>query len=126
MSELLNITRICLHQYLLSRSAEHITFYMRIQDLTTPFLCGAAPVSLTAPATGFELHTAVALTSVTILGGGLSNVVFNALKRTTRSGKPLVDWDLVMVMEPSTIAGAILGGYLNKVRSFAANMKPVS
>lgn len=29
-------------------------------------------------------------------------------------GRPLIDWDLVMVMEPSTILGALAGGYINK------------
>lgn len=29
-------------------------------------------------------------------------------------GRPLIDWDLVMVMEPSTILGALVGGYINK------------
>jgi hypothetical protein len=32
---------------------------------------------------------------------------------------PLIDWDLILVMEPSTILGALLGGYLNKVRTRA-------
>lgn len=34
-------------------------------------------------------------------------------------GRPLIDWDLVMVMEPSTILGALAGGYINKVGPFS-------
>ena len=29
--------------------------------------------------------------------------------------RPLVDWDLILVMEPLTIAGALLGAFLNKL-----------
>ena len=32
---------------------------------------------------------------------------------------PLIDWDIILVMEPSTILGALLGGYLNKVRGLS-------
>ena len=29
--------------------------------------------------------------------------------------RPLVDWDLILVMEPLTIAGALIGAFLNKL-----------
>lgn len=29
--------------------------------------------------------------------------------------RPLVDWDLILIMEPLTIGGALAGSFLNKV-----------
>jgi len=36
-------------------------------------------------------------------------------KRHPLADRPLVDWDLILVMEPLTIAGALIGAFLNKV-----------
>jgi uncharacterized membrane protein YfcA len=59
----------------------------------------------------------VALSNITIMGGAFSNLCFNVGRvHPLRRGHPLIDWDLILVMEPSTILGALLGGYLNKVR----------
>ena len=56
------------------------------------------------------------LSTQTIVGGALANFLFNALRRHPYGDKPLIDWDLIMVMEPTTILGALLGSYINKVR----------
>eukprot|EP00884_Botryococcus_braunii_P020922 jgi/Botrbrau1/7513/Bobra.0019s0004.1 len=64
---------------------------------------------------GFKTHVAVALSNITIVAGALVNLFFNLGKRHPHSEKPLVDWDLILVMEPTTILGALAGGYLNKV-----------
>ena len=45
----------------------------------------------------------------------MANLFFNIGRRHSFKPKPLIDWDLILVMEPSTILGAIIGGYLNKV-----------
>ena len=50
-----------------------------------------------------------------IVGGALANFLFNALRRHPYGDKPLIDWDLIMVMEPTTILGALFGSYINKV-----------
>lgn len=39
----------------------------------------------------------------------------NIGRRHSIKRAPLIDWDLILVMEPSTILGAVIGGYLNKV-----------
>jgi hypothetical protein len=36
-------------------------------------------------------------------------------RRHPTADRPLIDWDLIMVMEPMTILGAVLGGFLNKM-----------
>ena len=57
----------------------------------------------------------MALSNITIVGGAISNFVFNVARRHPSGKRPLIDWDLIMVMEPSTILGALIGGYVNQV-----------
>ena len=57
----------------------------------------------------------MALSNLTIVGGALANFAFNINRRHPGGDKPLIDWDLIMVMEPTTILGALLGSYINKV-----------
>ena len=64
---------------------------------------------------GFQPQNAVALSNLTIVGGALANFAFNVNRRHPSGEKPLIDWDLIMVMEPTTILGALLGSYINKV-----------
>jgi len=66
----------------------------------------------------------VALSNLTIVGGALANFAFNVNRRHPSGDKPLIDWDLIMVMEPTTILGALLGSYINKVRN-VLKLKPV-
>jgi hypothetical protein len=64
---------------------------------------------------GFTTAEAVALSNITIMGGALANFLFNIRRRHPRLPRPLIDWDLILVMEPTTMLGALLGSYLNKL-----------
>lgn len=63
----------------------------------------------------FHPKHAIALSNFTILGSAISNTTLNFPKRHPTADRPLVDWDLIMVMEPLTAAGAIVGAYMSKV-----------
>eukprot|EP00775_Hariotina_reticulata_P001221 gene1221-1560_t len=63
----------------------------------------------------FAHYTAVALSNSTILAGSCANVLCNARKRHPFKNKPMVDWDLILLMEPPTLLGAIAGSYINKL-----------
>ncbi len=52
---------------------------------------------------GFEPKYAIPLSNFTILGCSLMNVYLNMKKRHPNVDRPLVDWDLIMVMEPLTV-----------------------
>jgi hypothetical protein len=52
---------------------------------------------------GFEPKFAIPLSNFTILGCSLMNVYLNMKKRHPNVDRPLVDWDLIMVMEPLTV-----------------------
>jgi uncharacterized membrane protein YfcA len=64
---------------------------------------------------GFSPKHAIPLSNITVLGGALANTILNVPKRHPLADRPLVDWDLILVMEPLTIAGALIGAFLNKV-----------
>merc|ERR1719162_2445058 len=54
----------------------------------------------------FHPKHAIALSNITIMGGAIANTFFNAGKTNPATGNPLIDWDLIAVMEPLTIVGA--------------------
>jgi len=64
---------------------------------------------------GFSPKHAIPLSNLTILGGGITNSILNMSKRHPQADRPLVDWDLILVMEPLTIAGALAGSFMNKL-----------
>ena len=55
----------------------------------------------------FRAKYAVALSNFTIVGSSITNIVLNLPKRHPSADRPLVDWDLILVMEPLTMAGAV-------------------
>jgi len=65
----------------------------------------------------FSPKHGIPLSNVTILGGAIANNYFNVWKRhpDPQVKRPMIDYDLVLLMEPPTIAGAVLGSILNKI-----------
>eukprot|EP00611_Tribonema_gayanum_P011064 TRINITY_DN21199_c0_g1_i1.p1 TRINITY_DN21199_c0_g1~~TRINITY_DN21199_c0_g1_i1.p1 ORF type:complete len:524 (+),score=113.26 TRINITY_DN21199_c0_g1_i1:90-1661(+) len=63
----------------------------------------------------FHPKYAIPLSNITIFGGAITNVALNLSKRHPLADRPLVDWDLILVMEPLTIGGALVGSFINKV-----------
>ncbi|KAL7472077.1 hypothetical protein ACHAXS_012385 [Conticribra weissflogii] len=64
---------------------------------------------------GFSPKHAIPLANITVFGGAVANTLLNVKKRHPLADRPLVDWDLILVMEPLTIAGALIGAFLNKL-----------
>ncbi len=64
---------------------------------------------------GFTPKHAIPLSNITVFGGAMANTYLNARKRHPLADRPLVDWDLILIMEPLTIAGALIGAFLNKL-----------
>lgn len=61
----------------------------------------------------FRPKHAIALSNFTILGGSIANTAFNVQKKLP-DGRGLIDWDIIVMMEPSTITGAVLGSFASK------------
>ena len=64
---------------------------------------------------GFSPKHAIPLSNVTVFGGSLANFWVNRTKRHPSADRPLVDYDLILVMQPMTLAGALLGSFVNKL-----------
>lgn len=64
---------------------------------------------------GMDPHTAVPLSKVVIFGVAIGGCIVNMPKRHPTANRPLIDYDTVMVMEPMTLAGTVIGVYLNIV-----------
>ena len=64
---------------------------------------------------GFSPKYAIPLSNITVFGGACANFIMNQRKRHPTADRPLMDWDLILVMQPMTIAGALLGSFLNKL-----------
>lgn len=56
-----------------------------------------------------------ALLTFYLAGGAVANMYLNLSKRHPFADRPLVDWDLILIMEPVTIAGALMGAMFNKL-----------
>ena len=63
----------------------------------------------------FILNYCETLHLIPVFGGAVANTILNVSKRHPLADRPLVDWDLILVMEPLTIAGALIGAFLNKL-----------
>lgn len=63
----------------------------------------------------FSPKYAIPLSNFTIVGSSITNIVLNLVKRHPDADRPLVDWDLILVMEPLTMVGAIVGAFMSKV-----------
>jgi len=58
---------------------------------------------------------AIALSNLTILGGAIANTILNSRKQHPTLDRTLIDWDIIVMMEPLTIFGAVFGSLLSKV-----------
>jgi uncharacterized membrane protein YfcA len=63
----------------------------------------------------FPVKHAVGLSNVSVFGGAVANTILNVYKRHPLVDRPLIDWDLLSMMEPLTMAGALLGADLNLI-----------
>ena len=63
----------------------------------------------------FKPKYAIPLSNFTIVGSSITNIVLNLVKRHPHANRPLVDWDLILVMEPLTMVGAIVGAFMSKI-----------
>lgn len=55
--------------------------------------------------------------AVTILGGTLSSTILNFPRRHPLADRPLIDWDLILVMQPVVLIGVFLGTFVHQILS---------
>jgi len=62
----------------------------------------------------YPVKIAIPLSSVTVLGGAISNNILNARKHHPEfEARSLIDWDLILQIVPPAMAGALIGASLN-------------
>ena len=63
-----------------------------------------------------KIKQAIPIANAMVLGGGIANYfVFRKRSHPEKTHSPLVDWNIVIMLEPSTMIGAVIGVYLNKI-----------
>lgn len=78
---------------------------------------GALLVPIYLVVAKLEAHQAIGLSNFTICCGALASFFINVWrKHPTRPGATMINWGLVMMLEPLTVLGAMVGGYVNKVQ----------
>jgi len=60
---------------------------------------------------------AIPLGSATAFGGSLAGMMLNLSRRHPLADRPIIDWDLVLVMEPLVLVGALIGGVFHRMVS---------
>lgn len=66
----------------------------------------------------FNPTQAIPLGNITVLGGALTNLLFNIWRyHPVSTNRSLIDWDMIGMMEPATMLGALLGAYLHRIMS---------
>lgn len=68
-------------------------------------------------AVGLPPRYAMPLGSVTVLGGSLAALMLNCRRRHPLADRPVIDWDLILVMEPLVLIGSLFGTVLHRVVS---------
>merc|ERR1740124_2153840 len=76
---------------------------------------GAILVGVYIIVMGFPPKVAIPLSCITSLGISLVSTITNAPKRHPLTDRPMIDWDLILIMQPLTLFGAIAGTYPNKI-----------
>lgn len=66
---------------------------------------------------GLSPRVAIPIGSVTVLGGATVSTMINWARRHPLADRPLIDWDLILVMEPLTLVGTLIGTMLHRALS---------
>jgi len=62
---------------------------------------------------GFQVHEATAVSQACLAGGASSALIYNLRQRHPNGHKPMIDYDLVLIMGPNLLLGAMVGSVMN-------------
>jgi uncharacterized membrane protein YfcA len=66
---------------------------------------------------GLPIQVAVPIGAVTCLGGSLACTSLNLRRRHPLADRVLIDWDMILIMEPLALVGTLVGSLVHKVLS---------
>ena len=139
-----DIIRHSIHHFIDNDHHRHLTFLDEDEDLLPPNVFplryprdylgfGCAIIGLLLAAGGgiggggmlvpiyilllqFPVKHAIPLASITVFGGAIANNLLNVKKcHPLFPQRPVIDWDLMILLVPAMIAGAVVGAVLNKI-----------
>ena len=112
--------RICAHKHLLPPDMRDL-----VSIFLTVLLCAIAAgggiggggllLPLFILVLAFTPHDASPLANVTVLGGSIANLSFYHRRRHPSGRRALISYEVALMMEPMTMAGALAGVLLNKI-----------
>lgn len=76
---------------------------------------GGLVVPIYIIATQLNPKQAIPLGAITVLGGSLAGLILNLRRRHPLADRPIIDWDLILVMEPLVLIGTVLGSILHRI-----------
>lgn len=76
---------------------------------------GAILVAILMIVMDFPAKVAIPLSCIAGLSVATASTAMNIRKRHPLADRPIIDWDLIMIMEPLTLLGALIGTLLNKI-----------
>lgn len=66
---------------------------------------------------GLSPRVAIPIGAVTVLGGALASTTINLKRRHPLADRPIIDWDLVLVMQPVVLIGVFMGTFVHQILS---------
>jgi len=111
--------RVCTHKTLMDPFTFQ-DFFVAAMTLTVTTISvptgtggGGILVPMFASLGHFSTHSAIPLSKSTILGGALINNILNFMRRHPYRDRPLVAYELVLLMGPGLLSGTVLGVIAN-------------
>lgn len=60
---------------------------------------------------------AIPLSAVTVMGGAMASTFVNFQRRHPMADRPIIDWDIMLVMQPLILMGALVGTLVHRILS---------
>jgi len=76
---------------------------------------GGIMVPMLVSVGGFSVHHAIPLTQATVFGASIMNLIQNVSKRHPSFDRPLIDYHTALMLEITTLLGAVIGVDLNSI-----------
>ena len=118
--QITHIHRICAHKHLLPPDTADwcaivMTFVLCAIAAGGGIGGGGLLLPLFILLLAFTPHDASPLTNVTVLGGAIANLAFYYNRQHPSGRKPLISYEVALMMESMTMVGALAGVLLNKI-----------
>jgi hypothetical protein len=67
---------------------------------------------------GFDVKDSMSITYIFLMGGAFASIWKNKNKKNSKTGNPLMDYNLILLTLPGTISGSLFGVINSLYRQF--------